>query len=288
LAAVTVGMPVYNGAVDLAGSLDCILGQTFRDIEVLVFDNASTDETPDIVARYAAIDPRVRYVRQARNKGPVVNFGDVIAAADSPYFMWRASDDRSDPNYIEALLAALEANPDKQLAVSRAVNTYEGEVVRVVDDLPGGGADALKLMFGADWTVFYGLFRRPAMAAVMARIGDRYGMSGWGFDYVALLPFFLDRSIVQTNATTFECAVRGRPRPRSEPRPKRQEVDFDSILETRARFLMIAREIMRERYPSGFKRLWAEVVVWAYANKRVYKIKRIVRRGMRRLVGLTP
>jgi len=185
-------------------------------------------------------------------------------------------------------VAALEANPDMQLAVGRAVNTHDGDVVRVVDDLPGGGRSALKLMFEADWTVFYGLFRRQPMATVMARIGDRYGMSGWGFDYVALLPFFLDRTVIQTNATTFQCAVRGRPRPRSEPRPKRTEVDFDAALETRARFLTIGREIMRERYPSGFERLWAEVVIWAYANKRVYKIKRIVRRGLRRLVGLTP
>ena len=288
MATVTVGMPVYNGAADLAGSLDCILAQTYRDLEVLIYDNASTDETPDIAARYAALDPRVRYFRQPQNKGPVVNFGDVIRAADSPFFLWRASDDRSDANYIEVLLDLLKAHPEKQLAVGRAINTFEGDTVHVFPGLPGGGEDTVALMFKADWTVFYGLFRRPAMAKEMARIGDRYGMSGWGFDFVALLPFFLDRSIIQTDATTFECAVRGRPRPRSEPRPTVKEVDFDAALQTRARFLMIAREIVRERYPSGLARLRAEVLVWAYANQRVYKIKRIIRRTLRRWVGLTP
>ena len=292
MATVTVGVPVYNGAADIAGALDCILGQTYRDIEVLVFDNASTDETPQIVAGYAARDPRIRYVRQPCNKGAVVNFRDVVLAAESPYFLWRAADDRSDPNYIEALVRLLESHPAKQLAVGRIINTCQGRTLRVTEPLPldgrGGWRDRLKLMFDAHWSMLYGLYRRPAMAAAMTRIADRYGEPAWGWDFVALLPFFLNASIVQTNETTFECVVRGGPRPPGQRRPPRKEADFDAMLGARRRFLALAREFADERYPAGPRRLFAHAVVWVYANKRVYKVKRIIRRTFRRWIGLKP
>ena len=64
---VTVGMPVYNGAATIEGAMRSLLDQTFTDIELLVSDNASSDATSDVVARLAAADARVRYVRQPVN-----------------------------------------------------------------------------------------------------------------------------------------------------------------------------------------------------------------------------
>ncbi|MDR3507043.1 MAG: glycosyltransferase family 2 protein [Caulobacteraceae bacterium] len=293
MATVTVGIPVYNGAAHLAGTLDCILGQTYRDLEILVFDNASTDETPRIIADYAARDPRVRHVRQPHNKGPVPNFGDVILAADSPYFLWRAADDRSDPNYIEVLLALLEAHPDKQLAVGRIVNTFEGKVVKTAEPLAlkgdGGWSDQRRLMFDAHWSVLYGLWRRAEIARVMARIKDRYGEPASGWDFVALLPVFLEASVVETDATTFECVVRGVRLPKAErKRQPRQEADFDTMLQVRGRFLVLAQELGRDYFPAGPRRLFGMILIWAYANQRVYKFKRIVRRTLRRWAGLKP
>ncbi len=280
MAAITVGVPVYNGAAHLAQSLDCLLGQTFQDLEVLVFDNASTDETADIVARYAERDPRVRYYRQPRNKGAVPNFGDLARAATSPYFLWRAADDLSDPNYIEALHRVLEAHPDKQLAVGRVVETFQGRVVKERDIAPR--LDGLGLMFDAHAAAIYGLFRTPAIAQVMAQIDDRYGLTPWGWDFVALLPFFLDETVVATDATRFEFVVRGAPRPAGTLRPPRQEADFDTMLGVRARFLTLVREINRQRTRPGPRRWLGEILVWAYANQRVYKIKRIIRRSLQR------
>ncbi len=290
MAAITVGVPVYNGAAHLAQSLDCVLGQTFQDLEVLVFDNASTDDTADIVARYAERDPRVRYHRQPRNKGAVPNFGDLARAATSPYFLWRAADDLSDPNYIEALHRLLEAHPDKQLAVGRVVETFYGGEIRRMDILPetsgrDGWTDRLKIMFGAHATAIYGLYRTPPLVKAMTRIADRYGDPPWGWDFLTLLPFFLDGAVIQTDATTLEFVRPGPPRQKGRRRGPRQEMDFDAMLGARARFLAIAREFSDERHPSGFGWLFSRLIVWAYAGKRVYKVKRIVRRSVNRWLG---
>ncbi|QUD87330.1 glycosyltransferase family 2 protein [Phenylobacterium montanum] len=280
MAAITVGVPVYNGAAHLAECLDCLLGQTFKDLKILVFDNASTDETPQIAADYAARDPRVRYHRQPHNKGALLNFSDLARAATSPYFLWRAADDRSDANYIEVLHALLQAHPDKQLAVGRVTETFQGQVVKARDVAPR--LDRLGLMFGAHATAIYGLFRTPAIAEVMTLMGDRYGSVPWGWDFVALLPFFLDESVAASDQVSIEFGVRGAPRAPGAPRPPRKEADFDVMLGVRARFLALVRDINRRRNPPGPRRWAGEILVWAYANQRVYKVKRIVRRTLTR------
>ena len=111
-------------------SLACLRNQTFRDIEVLIYDNCSEDATGEIAQRFCAEDPRFRYFRQPENKGPKRNFLEVLQAARSPFFMWRAADDTSDLNYIQVLLDLLLAHPDRDLAAPRVVYVFpDGRVV---------------------------------------------------------------------------------------------------------------------------------------------------------------
>jgi glycosyltransferase involved in cell wall biosynthesis len=68
LTAVTVGLPVYNGAESLDRALGSLCAQTFADLSILVSDNASTDETPRIIASWAERDVRVRVHRQPQHR----------------------------------------------------------------------------------------------------------------------------------------------------------------------------------------------------------------------------
>jgi glycosyltransferase involved in cell wall biosynthesis len=63
-------MPAYDGGRWIAEALESILDQSFRDFELIVLDNASTDDTGQIAEAYAVRDARVRYVRQPTNVGP--------------------------------------------------------------------------------------------------------------------------------------------------------------------------------------------------------------------------
>jgi len=97
---VSIGMPVYNGAKFIREALDSLLAQTFTDFELIISDNASTDETEAICQEYAAKDARIRYVRQAKNLGAVANFKFVLDEAVGEYFMWAAHDDKWSKAYL--------------------------------------------------------------------------------------------------------------------------------------------------------------------------------------------
>ncbi len=115
MAWVSIGLPVYNGENFLEDAIRSVLAQTCDDLELVISDNASTDRTAEICADYAASDPRVRYLRNARNLGAVPNFNRVLDQSSGIYFKWMAHDDRILPRYVEETVAALDANPDAVL-----------------------------------------------------------------------------------------------------------------------------------------------------------------------------
>jgi glycosyltransferase involved in cell wall biosynthesis len=292
MAAITVGVPVYNEAARMEGCLEGLRTQTFTDFEVLIFDNASTDATGEIAQDFCARDPRFHYRRQATNRGPVVNHHDVMLAAASPYFVWRAADDSSALNYLEELYALLEANPSKALAVGRDHGMFRGEVIRttpapiLAND--GGLGDVRTLMFRSPPSWIYGLYRREPLAAAVTRIGPGYSSTGWAWDFLIMLPFFMDAAVVGTEATTFEVSLRPRRAEPGQPRPPRTQPDLDQMLAVRRQFLTIAQTFVDDRVPPGPTRtLWA-ALLWRYADRRVYKTRHIVRRNARRLIGLKP
>lgn len=105
--AVSIGMPVYNGAQYIREALDSLLAQTFTDFELVISDNASSDATQVICEEFARRDSRIRYVRQSENKGAAANFRFVLDCAQADLFMWAAYDDLWAPNYLMDATALL-------------------------------------------------------------------------------------------------------------------------------------------------------------------------------------
>lgn len=128
---VTIGVPVWNGEDLLPGALDALLAQRFGDFELIISDNASTDSTPEICARYVAADPRVRYVRQPVNHGPLANFHALLDEARGEYFMWAAHDDLWEPDFLARLARELDERPGAVLAFcGYDIIDYSGKIVR--------------------------------------------------------------------------------------------------------------------------------------------------------------
>lgn len=123
--AVSVGMPVYNGEATLQAAIECVLNQTFTDFELIISDNASTDETEDICRRYASLDSRIRYVRQSVNFGAVKNFNFVLDQAVAEYFMWATSDDVKSVDFLEINYSFLKSNLD--YVASTCPTRFEGK-----------------------------------------------------------------------------------------------------------------------------------------------------------------
>ena len=114
----SVGLPVYNSSAYVAESIEAILGQTFTDFDLIISDNASTDDTGDICRRYLKQDPRVRYYRQPRNIGLSPNHNFCVEQSEAELFKWAAGDDLYARDLLEKCVAALDENPKVVLAHS--------------------------------------------------------------------------------------------------------------------------------------------------------------------------
>jgi glycosyltransferase involved in cell wall biosynthesis len=113
---VSVGLPVRNGANYLRDALDSLLSQTLTDFELIIGDNASTDDTEEICREFAARDDRVRYVRHDADIGSPRNFNFVFGEAQAPYFRWACHDDFVEPDNLAACAATLDADTTSVLA----------------------------------------------------------------------------------------------------------------------------------------------------------------------------
>lgn len=122
---VSIGMPVYNGERFIREAIDSLLAQTFTDFELIISDNASTDQTGTICQEYAKKDSRIRYVRQANNMGASANFKFVLDEAVGEYFMWAAADDLQKNTFIDSLHTTLIHDPTIILAMSDVENIQE-------------------------------------------------------------------------------------------------------------------------------------------------------------------
>jgi len=161
-------MPIYNDEKYMTRALDDLLAQSFGDFELLISDNASTDATAQICRRYVARDRRVRYYRQAVNTGPQNNFLFLLRQARGEFFMWAASDDRWDKDFIKLLLAALRSDESHVSAFCPFMYVDEEEQSlgpAKEFDFSGGCALSRVLKFnlvndGGKDAFFYGLHRR--------------------------------------------------------------------------------------------------------------------------------
>ncbi len=111
---VSVCVPTYNQGRYLSQALHSILGQTLQDFEIIVSDDASTDNTQAIVAQVC--DERLRYVRQARNLGIAENRNRCLAMARGQYIAWLDSDDIYHPPMLAVQSAVLDRHPNVGLA----------------------------------------------------------------------------------------------------------------------------------------------------------------------------
>ena len=122
---ISIGLPVYNGERFISQAIECMLDQTFDDLELVICDNASTDRTAEICKEYQARDSRVRYFLNEENIGAAPNYNRTFQHSRGRFFTWNAADDLYAPEYLERLLGVLNDHPDVIVAHTR---------VRIVDE----------------------------------------------------------------------------------------------------------------------------------------------------------
>ena len=102
----TVGIPTYNRAGWVRESIDSVLAQSFTDFRLVVSDNASEDDTPQVVRSFD--DDRIVYLRAERNLGVCANFNRIVEHADSEFLLLLPDDDILYPGQLQAAVDVLE------------------------------------------------------------------------------------------------------------------------------------------------------------------------------------
>lgn len=206
---VSIGLPVFNGENYLADALDSILAQTYRDFELIICDNSSSDATPDICRNYAARDARISYRQNTQDIGPCFNFNRAVDLASGEYFKWAAHDDLLAPAFIEKCVAVLDADPGVILchSLTRIIDERGRELAIYDSNLRGAAAERQSKRFAAlilsqhVCSDMFGLFRIDALRRSRRLAGNYHGCDRAMLGELALLgrfahipePLFLNR-----------------------------------------------------------------------------------------------
>jgi len=107
---ISVVLPTYNGARHLTEAIESCLNQTWRNLELIIVDDCSSDETPEIIKRYAAKDERVRPIRHTTNRQLPAALNSGFAQAQGRYCTWISDDNLYDRDALEKMASFLVRN----------------------------------------------------------------------------------------------------------------------------------------------------------------------------------
>ncbi len=196
--AVDVNLLVYNARDTIGAAIESVLAQTWPNLTLTVIDNASTDGTPDVVARYIARRPDIVLHRARANAGGMVNCQRAFTLGAADYVLPKTADDLIAPEYVARAMAVLLEHPDCAMChAGGLVFTGDGTVRGAYPEMHrlyavGDNARARAAHVMARYTSapsFWGVYRRAAVDR-LARF--RYG-AGW--DHVVLADVALQGEI---------------------------------------------------------------------------------------------
>lgn len=176
---VSLAMPVYNGEDYVSDAIATMLAQDYGDFELIISDNASSDNTEAICRDFAAPDPRIRYFRTTENIGAAGNYNRCFELARCNHFKWCAYDDFISSNYVGECVEALDKDPRAVAAYGRLEYVdSDGETIprdkgqpdvsvfeRMFPDMSGMSAVrryAMLVRAGGSDNIMFGLMRSTA------------------------------------------------------------------------------------------------------------------------------
>ena len=170
---VTVGIPAYNRPFGLEKVLECVMSQTYKNIEIIVSDDYSpTTEVGNVVKKLQLRDSRIIFYRQEVNLDAVKNHRFLLKVAKGKYIIWLSDDDLCEPGFVAALVDRMESDDNAILCGCNVKVIDENDRLIRIEEL----SDALD---GEDWSkirqkffsfpgsnlylVYFGLFRVDTM-----------------------------------------------------------------------------------------------------------------------------
>jgi Glycosyl transferase family 2 len=127
---ITTIIPTYRRPKLLARAIRSVLNQTFQDFQVCVYDNASGDETAEVVAEFSRRDSRVKYHCHSKNIGAMANFNYGMSEVQTAFFSLLSDDDVLLPDFYQTALEGFRQYPDAIFSACSVISmTDKGEVI---------------------------------------------------------------------------------------------------------------------------------------------------------------
>lgn len=166
--AISVLMPVYNGARYVAEAIDSILAQTFGDFEIVIVNDGSTDRSEAILRDYEKRDQRIRVISRA-NTGIVGALNDGLADCKADLIARMDADDVALPTRFASQVQYMQSHPECVALGSRVIgiDPYGCELFRSEHERDHGSID-VQLLNGVGWAIVHpaAMLRRDALTAV--------------------------------------------------------------------------------------------------------------------------
>ncbi len=187
---VSIGLPTYNNPEGLKKAINCLLSQTYSNIELFISNNRSPNpEVQRIIEETALRDSRVRYINQETNIGGLLNFKYVFEQAKAEFFMWAADDDEWDPEFISVCMQPIINDPSVVLSFChvRQRDPKDGQLLNPhFSDNVASNSDSMwlrsikYLIWSGSNNCFYGIYRKKV-------IDQTFFAKRFGSDHLAVL-----------------------------------------------------------------------------------------------------
>ena len=196
---ISVLVPVFNTAKYLSACLDSVLSQSMPDFEIIAVNDASTDNSLDILTAYAAKDARIRIENHEKNKGLLAARTTAIKAAAGKYTLFLDSDDAFRPGILQAVFDLAEKSGADiiDFSVEVRLHSESGREKTVRHIHPGKqvllGEDVFRKYFvehAYRWTIFQKLFRAEVCRKAAEYIPDKFCLMAEDFCLASLCSFF--------------------------------------------------------------------------------------------------
>lgn len=197
----SVIMPCYNQAQYIEEAIESVINQTYKNWELIIIDDGSTDNSADIAKAYCIKDNRIRYVYQ-ENAGPSAARNKGVALSQGPLIYFLDGDDWIDPTLLELGVNYMNANSMCKLYYTRAIcfGSCEGELVLKYT--------SYKDLLVSNSIICASIIRRKDFDRIGGFDEELFGYEDWEF-FIRLL--YHDDYIYQEPATLFHYRVSNNP-----------------------------------------------------------------------------
>lgn len=207
-------VPTYNASKFIRSTLSKLADQSYQNLEIIVCDDASTDDTYEICLEFARNHPNFKVIQNEKNLGWLKTSDQLWqkASETSSYCFFNAHDDHPRPDYVSQLVGLLQAKPSAVLAIPGMKNIYhDGVIIESFYKAASDEPDVVKRTIQVAkrnihhwWSAYHGLHRSSSIRAILPFSPLPFGERQYSVDLVWMVKMALHGEFITSSDILLE------------------------------------------------------------------------------------